>query len=744
MTTSNSRPRVLCIVDHPNWAHDFKTQNLARILANDYDIQKRYQAEVTATDLHHADLILVYYWLQLERMKALVASFERYSEKLLVGVCSNWELESERREPGLAILQKFARAVFVNNLFLYREYEPILKVPVFYTPNGVDTTFFSPPAHKESLSQLRVGWAGSLTNHDPGYKGYHELIVPAVNALDGVELITAAREERQRRPDEMRDFYHSLDAYICASRTEGTPNPCLEAAACGVPLLTTRVGNMPELVRHGINGLFIEHQTQDIIGKLRSLCESQTLRLSMGRQLSEDIRPWDWSFRAQAYRQMFEELLNRKPSALPHATLAAMNSTARVAARSLSLPDPALSDDSQVRQALLQKAKAGLSMLPMNFLSDHREVGLTIVMLSYGRLDRTLNAIRALSENVFIPFKLVLIDNNSDATVQAKLTEVCSEHDFIELTLLNENLGCAGGRNLAFKHVTTEYVMLIDNDLEVLPGAIEHLLHQFDLHPNAAAVTGKVVFPDGRIHLCGANFRIAQGVQFYELLGNGRGFDEEIGATGECDWVPGCMTLIRTDVLRRFPYDLEMRYYFEDNEWCYRINEANAGKFYRVVEALGIHYYESKSPNPLQSVAERRRQTMKYVETLAYFYAKHGLIYEETFHSVPELGPPTNQLSISSASIFLALVNSYGGEWVLKRWNNDQLTPLFVARPTTAEVVEIEEVAKPEEDNGTLARLLRRIFGFVLAMFEDHPSSTIPTLREKGSALHGRDAGSDR
>ena len=309
---SKSRPRILFIVDVPNWAHDLKTQNLARVLGNDYDIQKRYQTEVTAADLHEADLIVVYYWLQLERMKHLASSFKQYSEKVLVGVCSNWELESERREPGLGILREFARAVFVNNLFLYRECQPILDVQVFYTPNGVDTNFFQPAHHKELSTTLRVGWAGSLANHGPGYKGYHELIVPAVDAVDGVELITAAWEERRRRPDEMRVFYQSLDAYICASYTEGTPNPCLEAAACGVPLLTTRVGNMPELVRHGANGFFIERNLEDLTEKLRSLRDSPDLVLSLGQKLLEDIRPWDWSIRAQTYRQMFEEMLNGK------------------------------------------------------------------------------------------------------------------------------------------------------------------------------------------------------------------------------------------------------------------------------------------------------------------------------------------------------------------------------------------------------------------------------------------------
>lgn len=51
--------------------------------------------------------------------------------------------------------------------------------------------------------------------------------------------------------EEMRDFHHSLDVYVCASKSEGIPNPCLEEVASGLPVVTTRVGGMPELIRDG-------------------------------------------------------------------------------------------------------------------------------------------------------------------------------------------------------------------------------------------------------------------------------------------------------------------------------------------------------------------------------------------------------------------------------------------------------------------------------------------------------------
>jgi hypothetical protein len=105
-----------------------------------------------------------------------------------------------------------------------------------------------------------------------------EFIAPAVEAVGSAQLRLAVREEKWRNREEMLDFYRSLDVYVCASRSEGTPNPCLEAAACGLPVVTTRVGNMPELIGDGENGFFVERDVADIADKLRRLRDDPALR----------------------------------------------------------------------------------------------------------------------------------------------------------------------------------------------------------------------------------------------------------------------------------------------------------------------------------------------------------------------------------------------------------------------------------------------------------------------------------
>jgi glycosyltransferase involved in cell wall biosynthesis len=51
------------------------------------------------------------------------------------------------------------------------------------------------------------------------------------------------------------EAYRALDVSLVASRQEGGPKTVLESLAAGVPLVTTRVGQAPELVADGENGL---------------------------------------------------------------------------------------------------------------------------------------------------------------------------------------------------------------------------------------------------------------------------------------------------------------------------------------------------------------------------------------------------------------------------------------------------------------------------------------------------------
>lgn len=58
-----------------------------------------------------------------------------------------------------------------------------------------------------------------------------------------------------KRARDVAQYYRMLDAYVVSSRVEGGPKALLEAQACGVPLVTTDVGMVRDILRHGDNAL---------------------------------------------------------------------------------------------------------------------------------------------------------------------------------------------------------------------------------------------------------------------------------------------------------------------------------------------------------------------------------------------------------------------------------------------------------------------------------------------------------
>jgi len=54
--------------------------------------------------------------------------------------------------------------------------------------------------------------------------------------------------------NDILDIYASLDIFLMTSLSEGMPNTALEAMSMGIPIVSTAVGGVPELVRHGETG----------------------------------------------------------------------------------------------------------------------------------------------------------------------------------------------------------------------------------------------------------------------------------------------------------------------------------------------------------------------------------------------------------------------------------------------------------------------------------------------------------
>ena len=175
-------------------------------------------------------------------------------------------------------------------------------------PNGVDLDVFRVTRPLETR-RPRVLWTGSELYRQ--LKGYDDLILPLRKRLEaqGVECDVRLVDSFGRNrwtPEEMAEWYDSGTVLVCASEAEGTPNPALEAAACGCVIVSTRVGNMPDLIRSGANGYLVQRDLEALFeGVQAALAQYEVL----ARQMQEDIRGWGWAERSQPYFALFRELL---------------------------------------------------------------------------------------------------------------------------------------------------------------------------------------------------------------------------------------------------------------------------------------------------------------------------------------------------------------------------------------------------------------------------------------------------
>ena len=81
-----------------------------------------------------------------------------------------------------------------------------------------------------------------------------------------------------------------MDVFVLTSLIEGLPNTILEAMACGLPVVATNVGGIPEVVENGKSGILVEPRDySSIADAVVNLLENANLRKEMGARGREIV-----------------------------------------------------------------------------------------------------------------------------------------------------------------------------------------------------------------------------------------------------------------------------------------------------------------------------------------------------------------------------------------------------------------------------------------------------------------------
>jgi GT2 family glycosyltransferase len=230
----------------------------------------------------------------------------------------------------------------------------------------------------------------------------------------------------------------------------------------------------------------------------------------------------------------------------------------------------------------------------------------TTIIVSFNTKDLTLRAIETLlAETRTTPMRVVVIDNQSkDGSAEAIETAFPE----IELIRSGENLGFARANNVVAETASSEWLLLLNPDTEVLDGAVDKLMAFARAHPDHGIYGGRTVFADRALNPGSCWNRMTPWSTFCSATGltalfrsseffNPEGFGGwKRDTVREVDIVQGSFFLIRRAIWEDLGgFDLRYFMYGEEADLCLRA-KAKGWRPVITPEAEIIHLAGAASP----------------------------------------------------------------------------------------------------------------------------------------------------
>jgi glycosyltransferase involved in cell wall biosynthesis len=96
-------------------------------------------------------------------------------------------------------------------------------------------------------------------------------------------------------PEVVKTFMQQSDVFVLPSLSEGFPNVILEAMACGLPIVASRVGGIPDIITNEINGFLVENKDSDeMADKIILLLGDDSLRRKICDINKNLVKKYSW------------------------------------------------------------------------------------------------------------------------------------------------------------------------------------------------------------------------------------------------------------------------------------------------------------------------------------------------------------------------------------------------------------------------------------------------------------------
>ena len=191
-------------------------------------------------------------------------------------------------------------------------------------------------------------------------------------------------------------------------------------------------------------------------------------------------------------------------------------------------------------------------------------------------------------------YEVIVVDNaSSDASPQ-----MVREHfPGVRLVENEKNVGFAAANNQALRQATGRYLVLLNSDTEVRPGALAALVQFMDAHPRAGAAGARLLNPDGSLQPS-CHPMLTPGREFWRLVFLDRLWRRAtysmhrwaMNIPRQVEVIKGACLLLRREALDEVGLlDESYFMYTEEVDLCYRLHRTG-WELWWVPQAEVVHY----------------------------------------------------------------------------------------------------------------------------------------------------------
>ncbi len=248
---------------------------------------------------------------------------------------------------------------------------------------------------------------------------------------------------------------------------------------------------------------------------------------------------------------------------------------------------------------------------------------LSIAIINFNTRDDLLSCLAAARADAPLAEILVCDNGSRDGSIEA-----LRDRD-VRLLASRRNRGYAAAANAALRRTDREYLLLLNPDTTLRPGACDALLSFMDGHPEVGAAGPLLLDPDGSVQFSRRSFPDHRTAIAHRQSALTRWFpgnrlsraylrtDLAPDRPATVDWVSGAAILLRRTALDAAgPFDEGFFLYLEDVELCWRLQQAG-WRVAWVPDAAAVHRIGASSRLvPRLALLARHRSMWRW-------YARH-------------------------------------------------------------------------------------------------------------------------